>query len=114
MKMITTILFILFALLFATTVMAEEVKYAWDHNDPLPEGYRLFLRYGTEAYDYTAPVWQGIENSTTSIPVDKSRVFHAVVRAYVGEYESADSNEVSWAVVPSPNGLGVTVLQVTQ
>lgn len=102
---ISQTLFMTFITMLAVTVaQAAQVTLAWDQNDPLPTGYRLYQRNG-EAYDYTRPVWQGTGTTyTLEVPDDLQTAF--VVRAYktlniTGGIESGDSNEV----VFTPPGL---------
>lgn len=35
----------------------------WDHNDPMPEGYRIFQRTEGQSYDYSQPVWEGPQDT---------------------------------------------------
>jgi hypothetical protein len=97
-------------LIVAPLAMAETVQYAWDHNDPLPEGYRVFIRYAGETYDYTAPDWEGAENISGEIEVDMGKRFFAVARAFDGEFESADSNEIEYAIIEPVEGMKILVL----
>lgn len=115
-------------LILVAPAMAAQVTVTWDHNEPRPEGYRVFQRLEDAAYDYTAPAWQGPENiatityddpiaATPASPADitgtwdqaaseitvtwsqpaasASRTDYWIVRAYEGEAESADSEEVN-------------------
>jgi hypothetical protein len=91
-------------LLGINCVSAAEVTVAWDANTPSPEGYRVFVRIGASSYDYTSPVWEGPDTSTTLVVPDNT-LFHVVCRAYAGMYESADSNEISYAIVVAPINL---------
>ncbi len=75
------------------------VALEWDGNDPAPEGYRLFRRLDGQAYDYTAPVWQGAElRAVSDCPAGETCFW--VVRAYLGDTESGDSNEVTFFTAP--------------
>jgi hypothetical protein len=110
-------------------VKNNTVKLKWDHNDPLPEGYRIFQKIDGGSYDYQNPEWQGVENTATldkrgpvypdllpvtnltavynadektivlnwrqENPEENNDTYYYVVRAYKGEHESIDSNEVS-------------------
>ena len=92
-----TIWFVILILAFSGVTQAAEIGLAWDHNDPLPDGYRIYQRCGDEtAFDYTIPMWTGTENNTGMFEVEDGLKCFYVVRAYVGEVESADSNEVSF------------------
>lgn len=99
----------IFLLLLATTAGAADVTLTWDHNDPLPEGYRIFCREEGYSYNYDIPIWQGPENIAT-VTVDDGTTWYFVVRAYEGDLESVDSEEVFWPPDPGP----VTVPPITQ
>jgi hypothetical protein len=75
-------------------LLARSVTLEWEPKGPEPEGYRLFRRFDGEAYDYSAPIYQGPDIRF----VDKcpaGRTCFWVVRAYQGKHESRDSNEVT-------------------
>jgi hypothetical protein len=81
--------------LLITAGAALAVQFTWDENDPVPDGYRLYQRTVPGAYDYDNPIWVG------TLPPSDDLTGHAlgetycwVVRAYVGDDESGDSNEV--------------------
>lgn len=76
--------------------LAADVTLQWDANQPPPTGYKLYQRLDGQAYDYTAPVWQGPETTTTIDNLDPGIQYYFVVRAFVGENESGDSNEVDY------------------
>jgi hypothetical protein len=63
------------------------VKLSWDHNDPLPEGYRVFQRKDGQAYDYSTPVWTGANNSCTVYNLEYDTLYYFVVRAYEGTWK---------------------------
>jgi hypothetical protein len=89
----------MYSTLFAETYTVPkttEVTLAWDPNDPVPEGYRLFQRTEGQAYDYDQPVWQGANTSCTVYNLNYDTNYFFVVRAYDGDLESADSGEVSF------------------
>lgn len=88
------LLTLLVALLLAGAAQAADVTLAWDANDPAPDGYRLFVRLEGQAYDYSAPAWQGTATTGTITDLVEGTTYAFVVRAYVGSVESADSNEV--------------------
>lgn len=102
--------FILVVLLMCVTsvVFAGEVQYRWDHDGGV-DGYRVFLRYGSDSYDYSSPVWEGPEKISGAITVEDNQMFHAVVRAYLEEFQSADSEEVSHVILSSPNGFTISI-----
>ena len=101
MKFVTGILigFFLTAILtFATLASAADVTLAWDANDPAPEGYRIFVRESGSAYDYSTPAWQGAGVTGNVTGLAEETMYAFVVRAYVGDLESPDSDEVVYTV----------------
>ena len=80
----------------------RQVTLAWDANDPEPEGYRVFCRRAGETYNYSHPIWDSTGTTCTLIGLDEFTDYAFVVRAYDGNLESADSEEVWLAgqVVP--------------
>jgi len=89
-------------LTLATLASAADVTLAWDPNDPTPEGYRIFNRQIDGTYDYTTPAWQGSATTGTVTDLTEGQQYAFVVRAYDGDLESADSEEVVYAPpVPS-------------
>jgi hypothetical protein len=90
---------------FCTDAQAGEVTIDWDHNNPLPEGYRVFMRYDDNPYDYSTPIWEGSASRTEKITIDDNRLASFVVRAFVGDLSSEDSEEVStiiWTKIQTP------------
>ena len=86
-----------------TVPKTAEVKVSWDHNDPLPEGYRVYQRKSGQAYDYSSPVWTGANNSGVVYNLEYDTTYYFVVRAFEGTLESVDSDEVSFmAPTPAP------------
>ena len=85
------------ALFFTPTLsIAVQATLAWDPNDPVPEGYRIYQRAEGQAYDYSRPSWEGADNSGTVEDLAGDTTYYFVVRAYDDTAESADSNEVSF------------------
>lgn len=74
--------------------MAADVTVAWDPNDPSPEGYRVFMRQSASVYDYTQPAWEGAGTRAIISDLSEGSTYGFVVRAFAGELESADSDEV--------------------
>jgi len=76
-----------------------EVTLQWDANNPAPHGYLIFGREEGQDYDYNDPLWQG-DYSFTQCTIDQlreDRAYFFVVRAYVGDDVSGDSNEVRYS-----------------
>ena len=91
------IFFLSLAVFLASIGLAycSDVSLAWDPNDPEPEGYRVFVRQEGHSFNYENPAWEG--DLTTCIVPDlvEGITYYFVVRAFEGNLESADSNEVS-------------------
>lgn len=111
-------LVLVLSVLIATSTFAADVQLAWDPNDPVPEGYRLFQRIEGGVYDYTQPVITDNSDASGNIPasitttkvsgLQECTSYFFVVRAYVGAEESGDSNEVDFkAPVSAPQGLRI-------
>lgn len=97
------LIFVLLAITLLAPLTANaydyKITFAWDANDPTPDGYRVFSRDDGVAYDHSSPNWEGTINQATIDYVCQEGqvcVTHHVVRAYVGDMESQDSNEVSY------------------
>jgi len=80
----------------ATLALAANVTLKWDANDPVPEGYRVFVRAEGASYNYATPIWEDNLTECTLIGLTEGVTYHFVVRAYDGALESADSEEVSY------------------
>ena len=103
----------LFVLLSLSSATAAQVTLAWDANDPTPDGYQVLQRIEGEQYDYANPVWptDGNDHTETTCTITNltpGATYYFVVRAYVNNDESGDSNEISYTV-PS----GVTLSSIT-
>ena len=84
-------------------------KLSWDHNDPLPEGYRIYQRKDGQEYDYSNPVWTGTNNSAVVYNLVYDTTYYFVVRAYDGTLESVDSDEVTFmAPTPEPTTYSIS------
>ena len=70
----------------------------WDANSPVPEGYLVFGRTEGQSYNYDEPWWSGDSSFTqcTIDQLDETTTYYFVVRAYVGDEMSGDSNEVAF------------------
>jgi hypothetical protein len=79
-----------------TVPQTADVTLAWDPNDSAPEGYRLFQRTQDQDYDYSEPCWTGPDTRVTVYNLAWDTTYYFVVRAYAGDLESADSEEVSY------------------
>jgi len=83
-----------------------EVTLKWNANNPSPEGYLLFGREEGQSYDYNNPWWQG-DYSFTQCTIDQlseDRTYFFIVRAYVGNDLSGDSNEVRFSYASANSG----------
>jgi hypothetical protein len=97
---------LLFALIFipsiSSTIYAAEttpvLSLAWDANDPLPDGYRLFQRKAGQSYDYSNPIMTfGAEDTSAKVlNLEIGTLYYFVLRAFAGDMESGDSNEVGY------------------
>lgn len=96
---------LLMALLLLVPAMASaydySITFAWDPNSPAPDGYRFFNRKAGDNYNYAqgAEAWKGPETQITldfQCAEGQECVTYHVVRAYVLNDESGDSNEVSY------------------
>ncbi|WP_319521194.1 choice-of-anchor U domain-containing protein [uncultured Desulfosarcina sp.] len=93
------------AILFCTVLgsLAADVTLAWDANDPTPEGYRVFARENSASYNYTTPIKQTAGTGCTLIGLTEGITYCFVVRAYDGDLESADSEEVCYTPSSVPS-----------
>lgn len=80
----------------ATAAFGAHVTLRWDANYPAPEGYRVFARQNGASYNYNTPIWEDTLTECTLIGLTEGTTYHFVVRAYDGNQESADSQEVSF------------------
>ena len=81
----------------AAIARAGQVTLAWD---PVAgaEGYFIFQRVGSQAYDFERPVWSGAGGTCTIGGLIQGRVYHFVARSFAKDRMSGDSNEVTYRV----------------
>jgi hypothetical protein len=103
MKKISLTIFIAILMLVGAGLVCADgnLTFSWTANDPAPEGYRLFQRASGQPYDYTAPVWSGT-GTTCTISAIPDGTYAWVLRAFIGDLESPDSNEVVFTVSEQP------------
>lgn len=85
---------------------AAEVNLAWDANiDPPVDGYYVFKRTEGEKYDYTKPVCQTSQTTCKVTDLMPATTYYFVARAYLGNEQSGDSNEVNYKppIMPPSN-----------
>lgn len=95
------IIFIILITLIPINLFAASVMLKWDANDPTPEGYKAYVREAGTAYDYFNPAWIGVVTACTIDNLIAGTTYYFVVRAFEGDLESADSEEVSWTPATS-------------
>ena len=91
------------SILLPSLAAAAEVTLAWDPVEPEPDGYRLYMRTEGGAYDYDTALWYGQETSHIVTNVSDDMTSYFVVRAYVDDDESVDSNEVTFTPSQTAN-----------
>jgi hypothetical protein len=91
---------------FPIVVSAADVSLQWDASVPAPDGYRLYVRQSGEAFDYTNPVWDGTTTTQQVEDLTPGITYFFIVRAYVENEESSNSNEVEYT--PSDSGSSET------
>jgi hypothetical protein len=84
-------------LLAVSAAIAGQVTLAWD---PVAgaEGYFIFQRVESQAYDFKRPVWSGAGGTCTIGGLIQGRVYHFVARSFAKDRMSGDSNEVTYRV----------------
>lgn len=98
-RSIVKILFVVLAVISLNTPFAHSsasVSLRWDANVPAPEGYRVFAREAGGSYDYDHPIWEKSLTTCTLTGLTEGVTYFFVVRAYEGDLESVDSDEVSY------------------
>ena len=94
-------LFLFLGFFSISPAAAASVSLAWNPVQPAPDGYRLFVRQTNQAYDYGRPTWEGTGSNATINNLQDQTEYYIVVRAFDGNLESGNSNEVRY-VVPAP------------
>lgn len=89
---------IVIALVGPMGTLAATINLQWDPNIPAPDGYRVFKREQGRPYDYGRPEWSGSTAAGVIDGLETGKTYYFVVRAYIGDQESGDSNEVSHTV----------------
>lgn len=87
--------------LITMPAFAASVTLQWDPNDPAAEGYRIYERIEGESYDYANPKYDGANTSCTFTDLVEGTTYYYVARAYEGDVESGDSNEVEYTASPT-------------
>ena len=98
-RSITRFYFVFITLILFNTPFAyssASVSLRWDANVPAPEGYRVFAREAGGSYDYEHPIWENSLSTCTLTGLTEGVSYYFVVRAYDGDLESVDSEEVSY------------------
>lgn len=86
------------------SVADQTVTFIWETTETV-DGFRLFQRQQSGEYNYSVPVWEGVETTTKLTIPNGDYAF--VVRAFIGSQESLDSNEVLFSVSPEPDQIVV-------
>jgi len=86
----------------ASLALGADVTLAWDAPDTTPEGYRVFVRESGQSYNYATPIWAGNQTQCTLISLTEGTTYYFVARAYEGDLESADCNEVRFTPTVAP------------
>lgn len=93
------ILFLLLSIGIPLVCNADvKVTLQWEQNDPSIDGYRIFCREEGQSYDYENFVWQGDKSFDhyTIDGLDEDKTYYFVLRAFIGNRVSEDSNEVRY------------------
>lgn len=96
MKKLIIVLSIFF---FSGIALADQYTFSWDMSTGNVEGYKLFQRIYGSTYDYSNPIWQGADLTCTLVVEPGSYCY--VVRAYDGDIQSGDSNEICYLASPT-------------
>jgi hypothetical protein len=98
----------LFTLLLIMAIPAAsyalcDATLKWGNGNDQLEGYYVFGREEGQEYDYDEPWWQGDATfgECTIDELEEDKTYFFVIRAYVGDSVSADSNEVRFSYFDS-------------
>jgi chitinase len=85
---------------FPMVVSAAQATLQWDPNGVTPDGYNLYQCLDGQSYDYSNPVNTSAITGTTYTVREliEGQTYRFVVRAFVGDDESGDSNEAIYTV----------------
>lgn len=92
--LLTTSYYLLVA--FPIVVSAADVTLQWDTTDPVPDGYHLYMRLNGEAFNYSSALWSGSATTYQVQDLTPGTTYYFVVRAYVGDEVSSNSNELAY------------------
>ncbi len=95
-----SLLFLNIVLHLTPTAQAAQLTLSWDANTTAPDGYRIFQRTEGTTYDYSFPVWSGTATSSIIDNLSEGNTYYFTVRAFIGDSESSDSNEISYLINP--------------
>jgi hypothetical protein len=92
-------LFFALTLILVAAIAHADLVVVWDLNAETPDGYRVFQRDGAGSYNYATPFAEvdGTQDRTppfSNPQPGETKCF--VARAFVGDSESADSNEACY------------------
>ena len=73
-----------------------QVTLSWDPSITTPNGYRLYQRTSGESFNYNDYDDLGLSTDCSVSGLADNTTYHFVVRAYSGEQESGNSNEVTY------------------
>ena len=95
MKIIISMLIILLFLV-PSIIFANQVQLQWDPNIKHVDGYKMFMRTDDSNYNYSSPVWTGTDITCIIYELKENVKYFFIVRAYLKENESTNSNEVCY------------------
>lgn len=90
---ILVLILIALSFLFYSLSQADTVQLAWDPMDDV-DGYRIYQREKDREYNYRQPSCDTQVNTCTVEGLSPGTEYFFVARAYAGNDESGDSNEV--------------------